>query len=177
MAASSSPIQRTITSNDAFTVLQNVRLRGADPRVDQLVRFGDVGELRLSAAASTPAPSRRRIDFAFEAGEFTFKALPLRIPCARAAMCVRACGALGAALTWHARVAPATDPVPFKLLGDEAKGYEGRRAARAPVTAGASSFITNSQARRWLDTTYLSERVRISKGNKGTTFILRRVDA
>ena len=39
-------------------------------------------------------------------------------------------------------------PVPFKLLGKEAEGY--------------------------LDTLYLSERLRISKGNKGTTFVLRR---
>lgn len=39
-------------------------------------------------------------------------------------------------------------PVPFRLLGDEAKG--------------------------WLDTTYVSDNLRISKGNKGTTFILAR---
>ena len=38
--------------------------------------------------------------------------------------------------------------MPFKLLGDEAKG--------------------------WLDTTYLGEDVRISRGNKGTTFVLVR---
>jgi hypothetical protein len=39
-------------------------------------------------------------------------------------------------------------PVPFRLLGDEARG--------------------------WLDTTYLSPRVRVSRGNKGTTFVFRR---
>jgi len=39
-------------------------------------------------------------------------------------------------------------PVPFRLLGKEAEGY--------------------------LDTQYLSERLRISTGNKGTTFVLRR---
>ena len=121
VVASSSPIQRTIISNDAFTVLQNVRLRGPDPRVDQIVRFGDFGELLLSASASTPAPSRQRIDFAFESGEFSFKSLPFKIPY----------------------------PVPFKLLGDEAKG--------------------------WLDTRYLSQRLRVSVGNKGTTFVLCRV--
>ena len=80
VVASSSPIQRTITSNEAFTVLQNVRLRGPDPRVDQIVRFGDFGELLLSASASTPDAARQRIDFAFESGEFSFKALPFRIP-------------------------------------------------------------------------------------------------
>ena len=38
--------------------------------------------------------------------------------------------------------------MPFKLLGKEAEGY--------------------------LDTLYLSERLRISRGNKGTTFVLSR---
>jgi hypothetical protein len=121
VVASSSPIQRTITSNDAFTVLQNVRLSGPDPRVDQIVRFVDAGELLLSASASTPVATRKRIDFAFESGEFSFKALPFKIPY----------------------------PVPFELLGDEAKG--------------------------WLDTRYLSQRLRISVGNKGTCFVLSRV--
>ena len=41
-------------------------------------------------------------------------------------------------------------PVPFRLLGKEAEGY--------------------------LDTSYLGERLRISTGNKGTTFVLRRLD-
>ena len=39
-------------------------------------------------------------------------------------------------------------PVPFRLLGDEARGY--------------------------LDTSYVSDRLRVSKGNKGTTFIFAR---
>ena len=42
-------------------------------------------------------------------------------------------------------------PVPFRLLGKEAEGY--------------------------LDTTYLSERVRVSTGNKGTQFVLTREPA
>ena len=41
-------------------------------------------------------------------------------------------------------------PVPFKLLGKEAEGY--------------------------LDTSYLGERLRVSTGNKGTTFALKRLD-
>ena len=77
--------------------------------------------LRLSAAASRAATNKQRIDFAFDLAYFEFKAIPFRIPY----------------------------PVPFKLLGDEAKG--------------------------WLDTTYLSETLRISRGNKGTTFVLQRV--
>ena len=41
-------------------------------------------------------------------------------------------------------------PVPFKLLGKEAEGY--------------------------LDTSYLGERLRVSTGNKGTTFALKRLE-
>ena len=40
-------------------------------------------------------------------------------------------------------------PVPFRLLGKEAEG--------------------------WIQTGYISERVRVSRGNKGTVFALRRV--
>ena len=40
-------------------------------------------------------------------------------------------------------------PVPFKLLGEEAGGF--------------------------LDTIFVSEKIRVSKGNKGTSFILRKV--
>lgn len=80
------------------------------------------GLLRLSAAASTTPDNPQRIDFAFDLAYFESPVLPFRVPY----------------------------PVPFKLLGDEAKG--------------------------WLDTTYLSDDLRISRGNKGTTFILKRVE-
>lgn len=122
--ASSSPVQRSVTGNDAFTVRQNVRLTASPPVVENVVLFGTGGELMLQAGASRSASNAARIDFTFEGGWLEAYDLPLfgrvRVPY----------------------------PVPFKLLGDEAKG--------------------------WLDTTYLSERVRVSRGNKGTTFILER---
>ncbi|XP_074299987.1 uncharacterized protein LOC141631183 [Silene latifolia] len=64
----------------------------------------------------------KRILFRFDSAAFAFKFLPFKVPY----------------------------PVPFKLLGDEAKG--------------------------WLDTTYLSDsgNIRISRGNKGTTFVLQK---
>ncbi|EHA8588411.1 putative plastid-lipid-associated protein 12, chloroplastic [Cocos nucifera] len=64
----------------------------------------------------------RRILFQFDRAAFSFKFLPFKVPY----------------------------PVPFRLLGDEAKG--------------------------WLDTTYLSHNgnVRVSRGNKGTTFVLQK---
>jgi hypothetical protein len=64
------------------------------------------------------------VDFAFDRAAFYFKALPLAVPY----------------------------PVPFALLGDEAKG--------------------------WIDTTYLSRdgTFRLTRGNKGTLFVLVRDD-
>ncbi|XP_068490567.1 probable plastid-lipid-associated protein 12, chloroplastic isoform X4 [Phaseolus vulgaris] len=74
----------------------------------------------IQAAASIE--DGKRILFRFDRAAFSFKFLPFKVPY----------------------------PVPFKLLGDEAKG--------------------------WLDTTYLSNsgNLRISRGNKGTTFVLQK---
>jgi hypothetical protein len=78
--------------------------------------------------------------------------------------------------------------VPFKLLGDEAKGCaHGTHTHTAlamlrrwhtfcVLTRSPRVLSSPVAAYRWLDTSYLSERVRISKGNKGTTFILCRYD-
>ncbi|XP_020584058.1 probable plastid-lipid-associated protein 12, chloroplastic isoform X3 [Phalaenopsis equestris] len=74
----------------------------------------------IQAAASVK--DGKRILFQFDRAAFSFKILPCKIPY----------------------------PVPFRLLGDEAKG--------------------------WLDTTYLSTSgiIRISRGSKGTTFVLQK---
>ncbi|KAK1303940.1 hypothetical protein QJS10_CPB11g02202 [Acorus calamus] len=117
-----SPIQRTFVGVDNFSVFQEVRLRTDDPRVTNIVRFSDaIGELKVEAAATIK--NGKRILFQFDRAAFSFKFLPFKVPY----------------------------PVPFKLLGDEAKG--------------------------WLDTTYLSHNgsMRISRGNKGTTFVLQKV--
>ncbi|KAK3027141.1 hypothetical protein RJ639_041242 [Escallonia herrerae] len=117
-----SPIQRTFVGVDFFSVFQEVYLQTNDPRVSNIVKFSDViGELKVEAVAS--AKDGKRILFQFDRAAFSFKFLPFKVPY----------------------------PVPFRLLGDEAKG--------------------------WLDTTYLSQtgNLRISKGNKGTTFVLQKI--
>ncbi|XP_010479570.1 PREDICTED: probable plastid-lipid-associated protein 12, chloroplastic isoform X2 [Camelina sativa] len=117
-----SPIQRTFTGVDVFTVFQDVYLKTTnDPRVSNIVRFSDIiGELKVEAAASIK--DGKRVLFRFDKAAFSLKFLPFKVPY----------------------------PVPFRLLGDEAKG--------------------------WLDTTYLSPsgNLRISRGNKGTTFVLQK---
>ncbi|XP_074560500.1 putative plastid-lipid-associated protein 12, chloroplastic [Curcuma longa] len=117
-----SPIQRTFVGVDFFKIYQEVYLRTDDPRVSNIVRFSDaIGELKVEAAATIK--DGKRILFQFDRAAFSFKFLPIKVPY----------------------------PVPFRLLGDEAKG--------------------------WLDTTYLSRNgnLRISRGNKGTTFVLQKM--
>ncbi|CAL9051804.1 unnamed protein product [Musa banksii] len=116
-----SPIQRTFVGVDFFKIFQEVYLRTDDPRVSNIVKFSDaVGELKVEAAATIK--DGKRILFQFDRAAFSLKFLPFKVPY----------------------------PVPFRLLGDEAKG--------------------------WLDTTYLSHtgNIRISRGNKGTTFVLQK---
>ncbi|GKU94180.1 hypothetical protein SLEP1_g7706 [Rubroshorea leprosula] len=154
-----SPIQRTFVGVDFFSVFQEVYLRTDDPRVSNIVKFSDsIGELKVESGLHNrdcwmrggplhiggPLPSNhpyfavwtakqrthaaasikdgKRILFQFDRAAFSFKFLPFKVPY----------------------------PVPFRLLGDEAKG--------------------------WLDTTYLSPSgdLRISRGNKGTTFVLQK---
>jgi len=115
---SSSPIQRALTSIESIRIEQNIHLSSSES--------GRVDQLvrfvdNVSLRLSASAlfnPDSGRIDFTFDLAYFDL--LGFRIPY----------------------------PVPFRLLGDEAKG--------------------------WLDTVYVSDCLRISSGNKGTTFILKR---
>lgn len=151
--SSASPIQRSFTGVDGFSVYQEISTAGIEARVNNIVDFGDnVGFLKVEAAASTdskplpnfeprkgkglpfgilgtssvepPSKLNTRIDFQFDTAAFYFTFLPLTLPY----------------------------PVPFRLLGDERKG--------------------------WLDVTYLSKdgQFRLSRGNKGTLFVLVKED-
>lgn len=143
-----SPIQRSFTASDKVSIFQTINL---NPEIDSSIRFlpeglpevsnvicfGETGRLRITALASSvfaplispkkgdgkifglpifgvssnriPFDPAQRVDFAFRDACFEFKAIPLTIPY----------------------------PVPFRLLGDEAKGY--------------------------VDNTYISDRLRISR--------------
>jgi len=150
-----SPIQRSLTGYDGVSIYQVINLKGRSflgelPDVSNTVVFGDgIGRLRITALASTstrklveprvgdgtifglspfgksfakpPRIPEERIDFAFQEALFEFKE------------------------PWRFTV---PYPVPFKLLGDEAKGF--------------------------IDNTYYSSSFRIARGNKGTIFLLKK---
>lgn len=149
-----SPIQRTFTAIDSFSVYQDIESDENQVRVNNVVDFGpSIGYLKVEAEGSTdtspipnfeprkgrglpfgilgvsmtqpPAKKDMRIDFAFDKAAFHFNFLPFSIPY----------------------------PVPFRLLADERKG--------------------------WLDVTYLSQNgtFRLSRGNKGTLFVLKREES
>jgi hypothetical protein len=148
-----SPIQRSFTGVDGFSVFQEIESSDGQVRVNNIVDFGaSTGFLKVEAAGSTdqvpldgfvprkgkglpfgilgtsstdpPAKKNIRVDFQFDSAAFYFKPIPVSVPY----------------------------PVPFRLLGDERKG--------------------------WIDVTYLSKdgKFRLSRGNKGTLFILVKED-
>ncbi|CAM9553482.1 unnamed protein product, partial [Choristocarpus tenellus] len=153
-----SPVQRSFVGVDGFAIYQNIDIysqvsaEGSLPTVTNVVDFGkNVGQLRVTALASTeakpledfvprrgdgrffglnvlgvskvtpPENPKARIDFQFDEAGFELKILPFTIPY----------------------------PVPFRLLGDDVKG--------------------------WIDLTYLSNQLRLARGNKGTLFVLQRI--
>lgn len=118
-AASASPIQRTVLSSDFVVVTQDVSVNDAtSKKCVDQTVSLAQGKVTLKLSAIAEKCEGDRIDFRFDEAFFDFNGF--RVPY----------------------------PVPFRLLGDEARG--------------------------WLDTTYLSDNLRISKGNKGTTFVLKR---
>lgn len=154
-----SPIQKSLTGYDGVSIYQVLNLRsersflgGGLPDVSNTVVFGNgQARLRVTALASTasrvlveprigdgsifgltpfgksfnrpPRNAQERIDFSFQEAMFEFsEPFAFSIPY----------------------------PVPFKLLGDEAKGY--------------------------IDNTYYSENFRVARGNKGTIFLLQKAN-
>ena len=151
--ASSSPIQRTVTAIEGILITQEIRLTGPEPRVDQRVALNTVEGspfLRLSAAASVSESAPARVS-AKEYGSMAVSICSACSACLLTLMCLYAPRQVSFTFDLaYFQLGPLRlpYPVPFRLLGDEARG--------------------------WLDTTYLSQRLRVSRGNKGTTFILGR---
>jgi len=149
---SSSPIQRAFTGVEAFSIYQDVDLASERPKVDNVVVFGDeAGVLRVEAEAVTDSRPRAGFVPRRGAGIPIFGKSDSSPPsCADKRIDFQFSKA---AFDLKALPFKIPYPVPFRLLQDESKG--------------------------WLDTTYLSPcgTFRISRGNKGTVFVLQKQQA
>lgn len=153
----SSPIQRAFTARDGFTVHQEIQLAAgtAPQRVTNVVTLGAAGVLRVEAEASTLASPLPGFTPRRGAGLPLFgksSTAPPADPARRIDFAFDR-----AYFKFDALPFTLPYPVPFKWLqstglGDEVKG--------------------------WIDVTYVAPRgvgrVRLSRGNKGTLFVLVR---
>lgn len=167
-ANTASPIQRKAVDASKFDIYQDILLRsndddndgnGGDSKkrliVSQVVQFSNAAELRVDALASTSLYPLKELTQRKTSG----KILGLNI--------------LGVSLT-----------------GDDAKPNKDRPDSRIDFVFDEGTFdLINGKiqipypvpfrnkffrdwVKGWIDITYLSERIRISRGNKGTTFVL-----
>lgn len=153
-ANTASPIQRKAVDSSSFDIYQDIVLNDKGQLVvSQVVKFSDNAELKVDALASTSV---------YPLPELTERQGDGKI--------------LGINL------------LGVSLVGDEAKEDESRPDSRIKFVFDEGNFelgsfkipypvpfrfpLLRDAVKGWIDITYMSERMRISRGNKGTTFIL-----
>lgn len=153
-AETSSPIQRKAVDTSQFNIYQDIELNDRDQLVvSQVVKFSDTTELRVDALASTsqyPLPELTE-------RKTTGKVLGLNV--------------LGVSLVGEeAEEDPNRPDSRINFVFDEGRFDLGTLKIPYPVPFRNPLF--RDWVKGWIDVTYLSDRVRISRGNKGTTFVL-----
>ena len=153
-ANTASPIQRKAVDSSSFKIYQDIIFNSKNQLiVSQVVKFSDSAELKVDALASTSA---------YPLAELTERKGDGKI--------------LGLNILGVSKV------------GEEAEEDESRPDSRIRFVFDEGNFelgsfkvpypvpfrlpILRDAVKGWIDITYMSERVRISRGNKGTTFIL-----
>jgi hypothetical protein len=157
-AATASPIQRKAVDASKFAIYQDITLKNENASddvliVSQVVKFSDTAELRVDALASTVAyPLEELTD-----RKSTGKVLGLNI--------------LGVSLVGdEAAPDPNRPDSRIDFVFDEGNFQFGDLKIPYPVPFRLPLF--RDWVKGWIDITYLSDRMRISRGNKGTTFVL-----
>jgi hypothetical protein len=158
-AGTASPIQRKAVDSSAFPIYQDITLNSDNQLVvSQVVKFNANAELKVDALASTSA---------YPLPELTERKGDGKI--------------LGLNL------------LGISLVGEEAKEDENRPDSRIDFVFDEGKFELGSNisvpypvpfrlpfirdaVKGWIDITYMSDRLRISRGNKGTTFVLLKED-
>lgn len=158
-ADTASPIQRKAVDTSKYNIYQDIVLNESEQLVvSQVVKFGENAELKVDALASTSAYPLEELT----AREGDGKLLGLNI--------------LGVSL-----VGDEAEPDPLRpdsrvdFVFDEGNFQFGDVKIPYPVPFRLPIF--RDAVKGWIDITYLSKRVRIARGNKGTTFVLLKEDA
>ena len=168
-ADTASPIQRKAVDTTKFDIFQDIVFADSDDDNDenssnkrllvrQIVKFNDQNELSVDALASTSAyPLPELVD-----REGTGKILGLNI--------------LGVSLVGkEAEEDPSRPDARVKFVFDEGKFNLFGGSLVVPYPVPFRNPLFRDAVKGWIDVTYLSDRIRISRGNKGTTFVLKKV--
>lgn len=154
----SSPIQRTAVDAQKYSIYQDILAPGSGNDnenlvVSQVVQFGNNAQLAVDAIASTSAYPLIEL----EDRKGTGKILGLNI--------------LGISLVGEeAKEDPSRPNSRIKFVFDEGNFDFGGFQIPYPVPFRLP--VLRDAVKGWIDITYMSERLRISRGNKGTTFVL-----
>jgi hypothetical protein len=157
-ADTASPIQRKAVDTTKFAIFQDIVFSEDDENkllVKQIVKFSEQNELCVDALASTPAYPLAELT----EREGTGKILGLNI--------------LGVSLVGEEAAEDVDRPdCRIKFVFDEGNFNFG--GFKIPYPVPFRSPLFRDAVKGWIDVTYLSDRLRISRGNKGTTFILKK---
>lgn len=150
----SSPIQRKAVDTNVFPIYQDIVVNEKNQLVvSQVVKFSDSAELKVDALASTAA---------YPLPELTERVSPGTI--------------FGFNILGVSVVGEAAKPDPNRpdsridFVFDEGNFDFGALKLPYPVPFRLPLF--RDLVKGWIDVTFLSDRLRISRGNKGTTFVL-----
>jgi hypothetical protein len=153
-AETSSPIQRKAVDSQAFPIYQNIFVNDKNQLVvSQVVKFSDNAKLCVDALASTPAYPLPELTERTSTG----KLLGVNV--------------LGVSLVGDEAKEDSSRPnCRINFVFDEGNFDFGK--VRVPYPVPFRLPFLRDAVKGWIDLTFLSDRLRISRGNKGTTFVL-----
>mmetsp|Transcript_17751 Transcript_17751/g.40975 ORF Transcript_17751/g.40975 Transcript_17751/m.40975 type:complete len:275 (+) Transcript_17751:115-939(+) len=154
-ANTASPIQRKAVSSSAFPIYQDIVVNDSGNLiVSQVVKFNEKNELKVDALASTAAYPLEELTERKGDG----KLLGLNI--------------LGVSVVGEEALEDESRPDSrIDFVFDEGR-FEFGSDFSIPYPVPFRLPILRDAVKGWIDITYLSDNMRISRGNKGTTFIL-----
>lgn len=154
-SATASPIQKKAVDATKYNIYQNIELAENDDStliVSQVVKFGPESQLKVDALASTAA-------------------YPLPELTERKSSTTLGLNILGVSLVGEmAKPDPNRPDSRIDFVFDS--GAFDFRGTKIPYPVPFRLPILRDVVKGWIDITYLSSRVRVARGNKGTTFVL-----